>query len=73
MSIILIRGVSIRNYMSKPWFLKIALEGEPSPLRGMIDRVLDKDASTSVERENQSSNEGTAPPRSSRGNEPARL
>ncbi|KAF5383511.1 hypothetical protein D9615_003617 [Tricholomella constricta] len=25
----------IRNYMSKPWFLKIAMEAEPSPLAGM--------------------------------------
>ncbi|KAF8659891.1 hypothetical protein AX16_001775 [Volvariella volvacea WC 439] len=32
----------IRNYMSKPWFLKIAMESEPSPLAGVIANVLGK-------------------------------
>ncbi|TFK73764.1 pyridoxal phosphate-dependent enzyme, beta subunit [Pluteus cervinus] len=32
----------IRNYMSKPWFLKIAMEAEPSPLAGVIAGVLAK-------------------------------
>ncbi|PCH44170.1 pyridoxal phosphate-dependent enzyme beta subunit [Wolfiporia cocos MD-104 SS10] len=30
----------IRNYMSKPWFLEMALEAEPSPLAGQIARIL---------------------------------
>ncbi|KAI0332753.1 cystathionine beta-synthase [Cubamyces sp. BRFM 1775] len=30
----------IRNYMSKPWFLKMALEAEPSPLAQRIASVL---------------------------------
>ncbi|EAU90453.2 cystathionine beta-synthase [Coprinopsis cinerea okayama7 len=32
----------IRNYMSKPWFLKIAMEAEPSPLAGTIAQILKK-------------------------------
>ncbi|RDB20835.1 Cystathionine beta-synthase [Hypsizygus marmoreus] len=32
----------IRNYMSKPWFLKIAMEAEPTPLAGVIAQVLQK-------------------------------
>lgn len=31
---------SIRNYMSKPWFLKMALEAEPTPLAGRIAAIL---------------------------------
>lgn len=31
---------SIRNYMSKPWFLKMALEAEPTPLAHRIAEVL---------------------------------
>lgn len=31
---------SIRNYMSKPWFLKMALEAEPSPLAKQITAIL---------------------------------
>ncbi|KAL5492266.1 CYS4 [Sanghuangporus weigelae] len=30
----------IRNYMSKPWFLKIAMEGESSPLAKQISQIL---------------------------------
>ncbi|KAH9479388.1 Cystathionine beta-synthase [Psilocybe cubensis] len=30
----------IRNYMSKPWFLKIAMESEPSPLAHTISKIL---------------------------------
>ncbi|PPQ91868.1 hypothetical protein CVT25_000743 [Psilocybe cyanescens] len=30
----------IRNYMSKPWFLKIAMESEPSPLANTIAKIL---------------------------------
>ena len=26
--------------MSKPWFLKIAMEAEPSPLAGTISKIL---------------------------------
>ncbi|KAF9482565.1 pyridoxal phosphate-dependent enzyme, beta subunit [Pholiota conissans] len=32
----------IRNYMSKPWFLKIAMDQEPSPLSATIAQVLNK-------------------------------
>ncbi|KAH0582735.1 Cystathionine beta-synthase [Termitomyces sp. J132] len=34
----------IRNYMSKPWLLKIALESKPTPLAGLISKVLKKDS-----------------------------
>lgn len=43
---------SIRNYMSKPWFLKMALEGEPSPLARRIADVLKtsaRDVQTNVD------------------------
>ncbi|KAF8916290.1 tryptophan synthase beta subunit-like PLP-dependent enzyme [Mucidula mucida] len=30
----------IRNYMSKPWFIKLALEREPSPLADTIAKVM---------------------------------
>jgi len=30
----------IRNYMSKPWFLNIAMEAPPSPLAGAIAQIL---------------------------------
>jgi hypothetical protein len=30
----------IRNYMSKPWFLNIAMNGESSPLSDLIASVL---------------------------------
>ncbi|KAI0759308.1 cystathionine beta-synthase [Irpex lacteus] len=35
----------IRNYMSKPWFLKMALEAEPSPLAHTISNILKKSSS----------------------------
>ncbi|KAI0704271.1 cystathionine beta-synthase [Cytidiella melzeri] len=35
----------IRNYMSKPWFLKMALEGEPSPLAKTIAKILQQSPS----------------------------
>ncbi|KAI0924534.1 hypothetical protein AcW2_005401 [Taiwanofungus camphoratus] len=38
----------IRNYMSKPWFLKMALEAEPSPLANRIADIL-KPQSSSVD------------------------
>ncbi|GJE91002.1 cystathionine beta-synthase [Phanerochaete sordida] len=38
----------IRNYMSKPWFLKMALEAEPSPLAEQIAGIL-KDSKSEVE------------------------
>jgi len=37
----------IRNYMSKPWFLQIAMEGEPSHLAGIIAQALQKPAEVS--------------------------
>ncbi|KAK7686249.1 hypothetical protein QCA50_010469 [Cerrena zonata] len=36
----------IRNYMSKPWFLKMALEAEPSPLAIQISSILHKSNSS---------------------------
>lgn len=33
---------SIRNYMSKPWFLNIALESEATPLADTISKILAK-------------------------------
>lgn len=36
----------IRNYMSKPWFLKIAMEAEPSALSKKIGEVLGNSAKT---------------------------
>jgi len=35
----------IRNYMSKPWFLQMALEEEPSPLANKITSILKPSAS----------------------------
>ncbi|KAI0091671.1 cystathionine beta-synthase [Irpex rosettiformis] len=35
----------IRNYMSKPWFLKMALEAEPTPLASTISSILKKSSS----------------------------
>ncbi|KAF9454348.1 pyridoxal phosphate-dependent enzyme, beta subunit [Macrolepiota fuliginosa MF-IS2] len=60
----------IRNYMSKPWFLKIALEGEASPLRNTIGKILGKDTS---EENNFSSEGNTTISYSSGGSKPARL
>jgi len=34
--------------MSKPWFLKIAMEAEPSPLAGTIAQVLGKKETTEI-------------------------
>ena len=34
--------ISIRNYMSKSWFLKMALEAEPTPLAKQIASALKK-------------------------------
>ena len=39
---------SIRNYMSKPWFLKMALEAEPSSLAKQISTIL-QDSKSEVE------------------------
>ncbi|KAJ3479540.1 hypothetical protein NLI96_g8985 [Meripilus lineatus] len=41
----------IRNYMSKPWFLKMALEAEPSPLANRIATILQKAPSKGPEQE----------------------
>ncbi|KAG5638354.1 hypothetical protein H0H81_000487 [Sphagnurus paluster] len=42
MNVVVLLPDGIRNYMSKPWFLNIAMEGEPSPLAGVIAQVLKK-------------------------------
>ncbi|KAI0793869.1 cystathionine beta-synthase [Fomes fomentarius] len=39
-NVIVLLADGIRNYMSKPWFLKMALEAEPSPLTRRIADVL---------------------------------
>lgn len=38
----------IRNYISKPWFLKMAMGAEPSPLAHRITAILKPEAGTSV-------------------------
>ncbi|KAG6869244.1 hypothetical protein C0993_009109 [Termitomyces sp. T159_Od127] len=43
LNVVVLLPDGIRNYMSKPWFLKIALESEPTALAGMISKVLNKD------------------------------
>ncbi|KXN87388.1 Cystathionine beta-synthase [Leucoagaricus sp. SymC.cos] len=58
----------IRNYMSKPWFLKIALEGEPTPLRETIGKILGKDQVVSDNVQGQAEHES-----STVVNKPARL
>ncbi|KAF8892282.1 cystathionine beta-synthase [Infundibulicybe gibba] len=40
MNVVVLLPDGIRNYMSKPWFLKMAMEAEPSPLAGTIARIL---------------------------------
>jgi cystathionine beta-synthase len=50
---------SIRNYMSKPWFLKMALEAEPSPLAKQISGIL-KDSRSEVETMSESLANGIA-------------
>jgi len=42
MNVVVVLPDGIRNYMSKPWFLKIAMEAEPSPLAGAIAQILQK-------------------------------
>lgn len=37
---LILRSCRIRNYMSKPWFLKIAMETPPTPLTNLIAKVL---------------------------------
>jgi cystathionine beta-synthase len=41
---------SIRNYMSKPWFLNIAMEAPPSPLAGAITQILQSEPTKEVQR-----------------------
>ncbi|KAL1693650.1 tryptophan synthase beta subunit-like PLP-dependent enzyme [Schizophyllum commune] len=41
-NVVVVLPDGIRNYMSKPWFLKMALEQEPSPLAGTIAGILGK-------------------------------
>ncbi|KAF9006177.1 cystathionine beta-synthase [Cyathus striatus] len=39
-NVVVLLADGIRNYMSKSWFLKIAMESEPSPLASAIAQVL---------------------------------
>ncbi|TRM65592.1 tryptophan synthase beta subunit-like PLP-dependent enzyme [Schizophyllum amplum] len=41
-NVVVVLPDGIRNYMSKPWFLKMALEQEPSPLATTISGILGK-------------------------------
>ncbi|KAF8966293.1 tryptophan synthase beta subunit-like PLP-dependent enzyme, partial [Flammula alnicola] len=43
----------IRNYMSEPWFLKIAMDQEASPLSGTIAQILQKKEPTKNEAESE--------------------
>jgi len=40
MNVVVLLPDGIRNYMSKPWFLKMAMDAAPSPLAGVISQVL---------------------------------
>ncbi|GLB41908.1 putative pyridoxal-phosphate dependent enzyme [Lyophyllum shimeji] len=42
MNVVMLFADGIRNYMSKPWFLNIAMQAEPSPLAGVIAQILKK-------------------------------
>ncbi|KAH6916000.1 tryptophan synthase beta subunit-like PLP-dependent enzyme [Coprinopsis sp. MPI-PUGE-AT-0042] len=46
-NVVVVLPDGIRNYMSKPWFLKIAMEQEPSELAGVIANILKKEGTTS--------------------------
>jgi len=39
-NVVILLPDGIRNYMSKPWFLNIAMEAAPSPLAGAIAQIL---------------------------------
>ncbi|KAJ3572679.1 hypothetical protein NP233_g2927 [Leucocoprinus birnbaumii] len=42
-NVVVVLPDGVRNYMSKPWFLKIAMESEPTPLREIIGKILQKE------------------------------
>ncbi|KDQ61440.1 hypothetical protein JAAARDRAFT_54806 [Jaapia argillacea MUCL 33604] len=39
-NVVILLPDGIRNYMSKPWFLKMTMEAEPSPLAGVIAKIM---------------------------------
>ncbi|KAF5362564.1 hypothetical protein D9756_002375 [Leucocoprinus leucothites] len=41
-NVVVVLPDGIRNYMSKPWFLKLAMENESTPLRETIGKILGK-------------------------------
>jgi len=41
-NVVILLPDGIRNYMSKSWFLSIAMEAEPSPLAGTVAKILGK-------------------------------
>ncbi|KAF4611276.1 hypothetical protein D9613_007052 [Agrocybe pediades] len=45
-NVVVLLADGIRNYMSKPWFLKSAMESEPSALAGTIQQILNKEDSS---------------------------
>ncbi|KAL4242589.1 Cysteine Synthase/Cystathionine Beta-Synthase [Abortiporus biennis] len=47
-NVVVLLADGIRNYMSKPWFLKMALEAEPSPLAKQISNILQKSPSNVI-------------------------
>ncbi|KAJ2913066.1 hypothetical protein MD484_g7346, partial [Candolleomyces efflorescens] len=48
LNVVVLFADGIRNYMSKPWFLQIALEAEPSPMAGVIAGILGKEKTANV-------------------------
>ncbi|TFK39784.1 tryptophan synthase beta subunit-like PLP-dependent enzyme [Crucibulum laeve] len=50
-NVVVLLADGIRNYMSKPWFLEIALEAKPSPLAGVISNILQKSPTVTANEE----------------------
>ncbi|RXW24832.1 hypothetical protein EST38_g1042 [Candolleomyces aberdarensis] len=48
LNVVVLFADGIRNYMSKSWFLQIALEAEPSAMAGVISGILGKEKTTNV-------------------------
>ncbi|THG99801.1 hypothetical protein EW026_g2618 [Hermanssonia centrifuga] len=56
-NVVVLLADGIRNYMSKPWFLKMALEAEPSPLAKRISDIL-KESPSQVQTDSETLAEG---------------
>lgn len=48
MNVVVLLPDGIRNYMSKPWFLNIAMQAEPSPLASVVAQILQKGPETTL-------------------------